>query len=85
MDIYCAILDGQALSYGDLAPVLKRAYQWEIDENRRLILNPKNYPHTVFHSYSKDYSREEIENDVNRFLLSDVVKNAYPIEIFKRV
>lgn len=85
MNTYCAIYDGAVLAIGDRSTVLLMAYNWRIDEARRLILHPKNYDPSVFHAYSNEYSWDEIRCDVERFLLSSLIQSAYRIQVFQSI
>lgn len=72
---YCAVnlIDG-VFKIGDTKKeVVNQIYEkWEVDLNRTLSVKMKGYKEYIHHSYSSEYSEEEMEKDIINFLFNQL-------------
>lgn len=80
MNKWCAVKDNSLLAIGTLDEVIQKIFNWRLNEGE-LMIRPPNYKERTFHTYSKEFTSEEIRRDVNNFLLLKACD--YGFEIFK--
>lgn len=80
MNKWCAVKNDSLLAIGTLDEVIQKIFNWRLNE-RELMVRPLNYKERTFHSYTEEFTNEQIRHDVNSFLL--VKARDYGFEIFK--
>jgi len=64
--------DDTFVASGDLEEVIYKVFNWFIDRDGQLTVRVKGFPEVKYHSYSKEYSKGEIDRDAKLFLARKV-------------
>lgn len=70
------------LAYGEKIEAAKMAFNFSLD-NSILTVQPKGFNKTTFHSYSKEFTNEDMTNDAVDFLIRRA-KELWSITVLKQ-
>lgn len=80
---YCFLdKEDNLLAYGDKIEAAQKAFNFSLN-NGILTVQPKGFNKTTFHSYSKEFTNEEITNDAVDFLIKRA-KELWGITVLKQ-
>jgi len=82
MRLFCAVKDGKAI-VGSYSEIVFEIFKFKFDEKRTLCAGMSNDNLREFHSYSKDYSFEEMTLDSLKFLFRKLPDYGY--QVFEQI